>query len=76
MNDRRTLTILFVTLFLSMVSFGIIIPNLAYYAEDLHASESQVDENACHADVGDRDRVADIEFVVADLAVQVVEECG
>ncbi len=25
-----------------MLSFGIIIPNLAYYAEDLHASESQV----------------------------------
>ncbi len=40
--DRRALAIPFVTLLLVMLSFGIIIPNLAYYAEDLHASESQV----------------------------------
>jgi len=40
--ERRAVFILFVTLFLVMLSFGIIIPNLAYMAEDLHASESQV----------------------------------
>ena len=42
MTDRRTLTILFLTLFLVMLSFGLIIPNLVYYAEDLHATEAQV----------------------------------
>ena len=42
MTDRRAMAILFVTLFLVMLSFGIIIPNLVYYAEDLHATETQV----------------------------------
>lgn len=42
MIDRRALGILFLTLFLVMLSFGIIIPNLAYLAEDLHASAKQV----------------------------------
>ena len=42
MIERRALTILFVTLFLVMLSFGIIIPNLVYYAEDLHATKHQV----------------------------------
>jgi multidrug resistance protein len=38
----RNIAIPFMTLLLVMLSFGIIIPNLAYYAEDLNASESQV----------------------------------
>lgn len=40
--NRSVLAIPFVTLLLVMLSFGIIIPNLAYYAEDLHATEAQV----------------------------------
>lgn len=42
MNDRRALLLPFATLFLVMLSFGIIIPNLVYYAEDLHATETQI----------------------------------
>jgi len=42
MIDRRAMVILFLTLFLVMLSFGIIIPNLVYYAEDLHATKPQV----------------------------------
>ena len=42
MIDRRAMVILFLTLFLVMLSFGIIIPNLAYYAEELEASSTQI----------------------------------
>ncbi|MGD8375138.1 MAG: MFS transporter [Acidobacteriota bacterium] len=42
MSRRPPLGILCATVFLVMLSFGIIIPNLVYYAEDLHATEAQV----------------------------------
>lgn len=40
--QRKALVVLFLTLLLVMTSFGIIIPNLAYYAEELHATSAQV----------------------------------
>ena len=40
--ERRALVVLFLTLLLVMISFGIIIPNLAYYAEELQATSAQV----------------------------------
>ena len=39
---KSTLTILFLTMFFVMLGFGIIIPNLAYYANDLGASPAQI----------------------------------
>lgn len=39
---NSSLTILFLTMFLIMLGFGIIIPHLAYYAEDLGASPTQI----------------------------------
>ena len=42
MLDRKALGILFATLFLLMLSVGIIIPNLAYRAQELSASPVQI----------------------------------
>ena len=39
---KRTLTILFLTMFFIMLGFGIIIPHLAYYADSLGASPTQI----------------------------------
>ena len=42
MLDRKALTILFGTLFMVMLGVGIIIPNIAYRAAELHASPVQI----------------------------------
>ncbi|HZM69999.1 MAG TPA: MFS transporter [Candidatus Cryosericum sp.] len=42
MLDRKALTILFGTLFMVMLGVGIIIPNIAYRAAELHASPAQI----------------------------------
>ncbi len=42
MLDRRALAILFCTLFLMMLSVGIIIPNIAYRAQELDASPFRI----------------------------------
>jgi DHA1 family multidrug resistance protein-like MFS transporter len=39
---KSALTILFLTMFLVMLGFGVIIPHLAYYAEELGASAAQI----------------------------------
>ncbi|MCJ7626107.1 MAG: MFS transporter [Anaerolineaceae bacterium] len=41
-NNRYTLTILFLTLFMTMVGFGVIMPILPYYAENLGASATEL----------------------------------
>jgi MFS transporter, DHA1 family, multidrug resistance protein len=40
--QKRSLIILFLTMFFIMLGFGIIIPHLAYYADDLGASPTQI----------------------------------
>ena len=40
--DRKALAILFCTLFMVMLAVGIIIPNIAYRAAELHASPVQI----------------------------------
>jgi multidrug resistance protein len=42
MPRRRALAVLFLTVFLTILGFGIIIPNLAYYARDFDASPFQI----------------------------------
>jgi multidrug resistance protein len=42
MPRRRALAVLFFTVFLTILGFGIIIPNLAYYARDFEASPFQI----------------------------------
>ena len=39
---KSALTILFLTMFLVMLSLGVILPHLAYYAEELGASAAQI----------------------------------
>ena len=39
---KSALTILFLTMFLVMLGFGVILPHLAYYAEELGASAAQI----------------------------------
>ncbi|RKU13852.1 hypothetical protein C6502_01515 [Candidatus Poribacteria bacterium] len=39
---KSALTILFLTMFLVMLSLGVILPHLAYYAEELGASATQI----------------------------------
>ena len=42
MLDKKALAVLFSALFLVMLGVGIIIPNIAYHAEDHHASPVQI----------------------------------
>jgi len=42
MPRRRALAVLFLTVFLTILGFGIIIPNLAYYARDFDATPFQI----------------------------------
>ena len=39
---KSALTILFLTMFLVMLNLGVILPHLAYYAEELGASATQI----------------------------------
>ena len=39
---KSALTVLFLTMFLVMLGFGVILPHLAYYAEELGASATQI----------------------------------
>ena len=40
--EKSRLLLLFLTLFFVMLGFGIIIPNLAYYAEDIGATPTEI----------------------------------
>jgi len=42
MPRKRALAVLFLTVFLTILGFGIIIPNLAYYARDFEASPFEI----------------------------------
>ena len=41
-NRRSAITALFVTVFLDLLGFGMVIPNMAFYAESFHVSDVAV----------------------------------